>query len=501
MTTKRDSSKRDRRTRGGALALLIAVLLANFACADGDSLADNGGMSGTGISDGAITSFGSIFVGGVRWDLSSAEIRVRDVVVRESALRVGMVVRVEGDFDPGNRTGRAIRVRFDPELRGPIESTPVEVIPGLLKTFTLLGRTVTVNANRTTFGDGADFATLAADDVLEVSGLVDASGNVRATRVRAIPLIDDVELSDTVDNLTKNPDGSGIFDLGSITVRYTPATLFDDTTRVALANGDRVEVEGTLRSADEVDASRISAEDDDLGVTDLERAEIEGVVRVCPSAPDFCVRGIRVDTSAAVFEPPTFSPAPGDRVEIEGRVVGGILLADRVEDEEDESPDARLEGAVTATDASGGTLTLLGVTVRVDGDTILRDDSSAEDESFTLPEIVVGDYLEVRGVEEGGDVRARLVRREDATPGEDDVRLQGPVTALDRPTSSLSILVRSVPLDGDTLYFDRFDASRTAEEFFRTPGDVMIGDIVSAEDEDAASLSTLTEVDEVAIED
>ena len=58
-------------------------------------------MSGTGISQGSISAFGSIFVNGVRWDLSTATIEVDGVVV-SGRLRVGMVVRVEA-ADAGNR--------------------------------------------------------------------------------------------------------------------------------------------------------------------------------------------------------------------------------------------------------------------------------------------------------------------------------------------------------------------------------------------------------------
>ena len=83
------------------------------------------------------------------------------------------------------------------------------------------------------------------------------------------------------------------------------------------------------------------------------------------------------------------------------------------------------------------------------------------------------------------------------------MRLEGPVTGLNTITipPTLEILGQSVPLDMGTLYFDDLGASRTEEEFFRTPGDVMLGDVVSAEDVSALSLSTLAEADDVSIED
>ena len=498
-----DDRRFARRVRNLLAALLLLPVL---SCTDGGGgFADNGGMSGTGISDGEITAFGSIFVGAVRWTLLSAAVELDGQTATEADLRLGMVVRVEGDFDPGNTSGRALRVRYDPELEGPIEAAPIETIPGVEKSVSILGRTVIIDATRTVFADGADFGTLATDDVVEVSGLADDAGTIQATRVRSrgvYPAVDEVELRDEVTNLVKNPDGSGIFDLGAITVRYATTTPFDDLTRPALQNGVRVAVEGTLRpSGDEVDATLVERAERGFGMADLARAEIEGLVVNCPTAPDFCVRGVPVDTSSAVFEPVGFVPMAGDRVEVEGSVVAGVLIAEEVEDESDDPVDARLEGAVTSIDSGANTLTLLGVTVLVDGSTRLRDDSDVEDESFTFEEIEVGNYLTVRGLEEGGDVRARLIRRDDATPGADDVRLQGPVTALDRITPAISVLGQPIPLDAGTLYFDALGAPRSEEEFFRTPGDVMLGDVIAVQDVDAASLSTLSEADEVEIED
>ena len=469
-------------------------------------MADNGGMSGTGISQGEISAFGSIFVGGVRWTLPpTANIEVDGAPADESALRVGMIVTIEGDFDPDGATGRALAVRFEPELRGPIASPPVETSPGAEKRLTILGRTVFVDAVDTVFDAGANYDSLATDDVLEISGLWDPSGALRATRVASrgtFPALADAELGGRVSNLVQDPSGDGIFDIGSVTVRFEASTLVSEGAPVALANGDRVTVEGSLRpSGDEIDAERIEIDEEGLGEADLARAEIEGFVANCPTAPDFCVRGVRVDASMATFEPIGFVPVAGDRVEVEGPVFGGILRAESVEDEGGRRPDARIRARVTARDGESRTLTMLGVTVRVDDETRLRDESEEDDESFMFSEIALGDYLEVRGFEVGGILRARLLRREDGTAGEDDVVLRGPVTALDPTAASLSILGRSIPIGPGTLYFDLDDTRRSETEFFRDPGDVGLGDVASAKDEDALDLTTFSEVDEIALED
>lgn len=491
-----------------AAILITIVLFATGCSSDGGGLADSGGMSGTGVSQGAVSSFGSVFVNGVRWDLSSATIEIDGVVASESDLRVGMVVRVEGDFAAGNSDGTATRVTFEDVLEGPIEDAPVETVPGMIKTFTILGQTVAVDALETIFDDGAAFASLAADDVLEVSGFSDGAGGVQASRVSlrgTFPGDDDVDLVATVSSLVVNPDDSGMFDLGPIVVRFTQTTPFTDVTRATLMNGDRVKVEGALLSRTEIDATEVELEDDGLGAGDLERVELEGFATACPESMDFCVAGVPVDTSMATFDPVTYEPMIGDRVEVEGPLVSGTLEATRVESE-DEDPNqrnVRIEAAVTSIDNVARTLVVLGVSVAADGETVLEDNSLVEDENFRFSELVVGDFVKVQGIDDGGaNVRALSIVREDASEGDADVRLEGPVTGFDMATPpTLEILGQSVPLNLETLYFDDLGASRTEEEFFRDPGDVMLGDVVSAEDFEASSLSTLTEADEVSTDD
>ncbi len=510
-------------TRSIRLSRRLHALVAAFACClvlscdggAGGSLADNGGMSGTGVSQGSIGAFGSIFVNGVEWDLAGASIMLDGEAATESDLRLGMVVRIDGDFDPGDLTGSALSVEFDDSLEGPIGATPVETIAGLEKTFTILGNTIVVRSDTTIFdGEGASFATLMADDVLEVSGFLDAMGTIRATRVEAKGVFMDFresELRGVVSNLVANPNGTGIFDLGSIVIRYTENSIFEDVTRATLRDGDLVEVEGLLRdSMTEIDAEKVEFETAGLGSGDLARVEIEGIVVLCPEPYDFCVSGVPVDTSGATFEPVGFMPMAGDAVEVEGPLMAGVLVATRVESEdlEDLSRTARIEARASSVDPVARTLVILGVTVTVDPDTTLEDKSSINDESFMFQEINVGDYLEVSGVDTATSaITATSIRREDATPGSDDVRLEGPVTFLDPGMPDpgmppgLSILGQVVPpLDAGTLYFDSMGAPRSEEEFFRNPGDVMLGDIVSVKDVGAGDLSLLTEANEVELE-
>lgn len=489
--------------RGMRGAALAALALSALSCSSSDS----GGMSGTGIGQGSIDSFGSIFVNGVEWDVSSATIELDGVRADSADLRVGMVVRVEGDFSDDGLSGNADRVEFDDSIEGPIENDPVETVAGVEKTFSVLGSTVIMRVGETVFDDGASFAGLRQDDVVEVSGFVDSTGAIRATRIElsgAFPVDDDVELRGRVANLVKNPDDSGIFDLGTVVVRYTATTRFSDVSRGSLAAGDLVEIDGTLRpSGNEVDATKVERESTGFGSGDRDEAKVEGIVVLCSESPDYCVGGVPIDDGAAVFEPPGFLPAPGDRVEVEGSLVAGLLVAAKVEseDEDEDARDVRIDAVVTSVDTAARTLVILGVTISADGHTRLEDHSDLDDENLSFAELVPGQYLEVEAVSTGiNTARALSIERDDASPGDDDVRLEGPVTALDPNAPALSILGQPIPLDAGTEFRDGAGQTRTEEEFFRNPGDVALGDTVRARDQDATDLSTLAESDEVQIQ-
>ncbi len=495
-------------TRVGKLRKLFALAATALfcACSGGGGLADSGGMSGTGISQGAVTSFGSVFVNGVEWDLTSSTIEIDGAPASESELRLGMVVRITGDLAPTGTTGTAIDIVFDDTIEGPIENDPVvSPLDALEKSFMALGTRIIMNEETTAFDDGASFAELRRNDVVEVSGFIDDIGVVRATRIRLVvgvfPANSNAELRGLVSDLDQNPDGSGDFSIGTILVHYVASTDFSDLTRDSLANGSFIEAKGMLRmTGDELDADEIELEIQGLGDESIDDAEIEGFVSDFFSIGDFKVSGTPVDASApgVVFDPPGFVLTNGARVEVEGRLENGVLIADSVEDE-DEAEDVKIKAAVSSVDFAGQTIEVLGVTISADGKTRIEDDRDGN-ESFGFGDIEEGDWLEIRGLQTGlSAVLALGIERD--TPG-DDVILEGPVTFVDEIAPALRIIDQPIPLDPvGTLYFDDLEQFRTEEEFFRNPGDVMIGDIVQAKDESAVDLQTLSEADEVAIED
>lgn len=479
-------------------------LIATLACSSSTNTADTGGMSGTGVSQGSIDSFGSIFVNGVEWEIGNALIEVNDATGSEGDLRLGMIVLVRGDLDAGGLSGIATSVDYDNELEGPIEIDPILLVPeGTEKSFVVLGRTVIVDEFDTSFDAGVSFASIARRDVVEVSGFVDGAGNIRATRIALtgqFPADDEVEFKGFVANLARNGDGTGVFDIGAITVEYVNATDFSGTTEGDLVDGQFVEVKGELVGGgfDRVDATEIELEEEGLSGEDAESLEIEGLVSGFVSLADFEVAGVSVDASTASIDPAGAIIMDGDLVEVEGRLAAGVLIAESLEIEDENLETVKIEAAISAIDLLERNLTMLGVEVEIEGKTELEDERDGLSD-FGFDDLRVGDWVKVEAISTGaGTARAKKVTRDDA---EADVVLEGPVTELDRLVPALSILDQPIPLDDMTLYFDAQGQPRSEEEFFENPGFVESGDVVTVMDLDALQPDALLEADIVEVDD
>ncbi len=495
-----EASRPGMRARGHVFAPLFAALpliALLFGCSGGTHQA-NGGMSGTGISMGKITAFGSIYVNDVRWDVGSAAIELDDMAALEADLRVGMVVRVEGTLSADGTSGAATRVVFDDLVEGPIDGAPVDVDPGVTRSFVVFGLTVFIDASQTTFDGGATFAGLAANDIVEVSGFIDENGDIQASRVERDgafqPGVSEAEIRGAISMLDT---GAGTFEIGSVEIRYDSLgilTEFDGLTAGDLQDGLVVEVEGILTAVDEIDASRIERESSLLGSDDADEVELEGIVAGFTSlGADFTVAGVTVDGSMAQLEPPGLMLFNGLRVEVEGRLVAGRLIAEEIESEEDDDESAEIEAAITSIDYADGSLVALGVTVEVEAGTQLRDERD-QLPNFKFSDISAGDWLEIKGGATGVDTISATEIKRDAS--KTDVELKGPVTALDAGVPSFSILGQPIPIDGATQY-ELVNGPTSESGFFSA---VMLDDIVEAKDESAVSLDALTDVDEVEME-
>lgn len=370
---------------------------------------------------GVITRFGSIYVNGVEYDTSEAEIIIEGEPATEQELGVGMVVFVDGEVNEDGVTGTAVRVFADDEIEGPVSAIETAA-DGDSKQLTILGFDVIVERGATVFED-TTFDTIAVNDVVEVSGFPETGNNLRATRVEKKADFVAGETEIEIDGLVASL-GATTFSLGDFTVDYETADL--SQVEGALADGMAVEVYGTLVDSI-ITATRIESEDDISDRVEVDdEFEIEGTVTAFNSLADFVVNGVSVNAEAATFKPATLTIANGSIVEVEGVWDGSVLTASKVELRR-----GRIEvtATVEAVDVEGNTLTLTvgtsSVVVTVTGNTLFDDDSDVIGR-LTLSDINVGDFLEVEAYEDNGALIATRIDRENDDEV-DDFEVKGAV--------------------------------------------------------------------------
>lgn len=440
------------------------ALLAGLAACNGGSLQlSGGGIGGTGVSQGPITGFGSIFVNGVEFDTAGATILRDGVAIGESELRIGMVVTVEGSID-GSR-GTATTVNYAKDLDGPIGAKPTA------NTLVVLGQTVVIDNLTRLHVDGIGAPT--ADDLLlndhvEVSGFATADGRIRATYIEKKAAGAELELKGTISAVS----GSTL-SVGALQVDTVNATLIGFGGR-APAVGDYVEVQGASLVGTTLFATTVELHSRDLGTTEADRAEVAGLVTRVTSATDFVVNGQRVQTGAAT----TYSGGVaadvrlGVQLEVEGRLANGVLVASEVT-----FKDAlELEGNVAAVNPLSGALTITGLP----GITVVVDEALTDiDGAAGVGAITVGDHVKVRGrsVSAASCVAACVLALElEVEPGDAELALQGPVDSLAAPI----VIVLGVAVDTSSVADTDFSGNGVSgrSSFF---GVTRVGDIVKME--------------------
>ena len=332
------------------LASLAAVLVALNGCGGGGGGDTLAGIGGTGkIASGSITGFGSILVNGIKYDIDSASLEVNDddsAELSQDDLRIGMVVTVtavvEGDV------GVASLVIYDNEIEGPVSGL-IDPGNGLTKSFSVLGIDVIVEDPGTEFDDsyapGFSFATIADGDVVEVSGFFDDSNTLNATYIKKtddfVSGESEIELKGTPDAGTDAGAGES-FVLDGVIVNILADADLSEVPGERVTDSMFVEVEGTLISDNPltVEAFRIEQEEEGLD-DDAGEAELEGFVSDFVDISNFRVDGQLVDASDAEFKSTDLDLRLSDglKVEVEGTIVGGLLDAKKVEEENGDEDD------------------------------------------------------------------------------------------------------------------------------------------------------------------
>lgn len=401
----------------GAL-LMVAGLV---ACDDTSLNLAEGGMTGTGISVGSITGFGSIWVNGVRYDVSNAMF-TRDgaSVAGQSDYRIGEVVTIKGSVDADGVSGVAGSVEFDDVLEGTVSQTSTDG-----KTLQVLGKTVSADA-RTVLHGFTLLTDLQAGNVVEISGYRQG----QAIRATSITLKQSsftanqsmLEVKGTVSNVDLVAQ---TFQLDQWGVDYSSARLeLPGNTPQA---GQYVEVKSNLApQGNRLTASEVELEDERPVFDSGQELELEGIVTAFTSSVQFNVNGQPVITNASTrFE----YGIPADvklntQLEVKGAInANGVLVAEEIELlQRSESDSSELEGRITALNPATLEISLSGMTVLVDNRTSLVDEINDRYVSLQFADLRVNDFIEVDGsrLNDGRILALKIERKTDEQDEQDD---------------------------------------------------------------------------------
>jgi hypothetical protein len=369
----------------------------------------------------------------------------------------------------------AVNVRF--EVQGTL--TRVDTATGTVE---LLGQVIVTDALTRIYEDNPDdsyssvtLADLVVGQYVEVSGTRRADDTILATRIeRKLIRSGDVGYSDAqlrgavsqLDAVTK------IFFIDNQRVDYAAATV-----RGTLADGSRVEVEGSLSGSTLV-ANKVEIEDDFDDDRRGGESELEGPVTALDAvARRFDLFGYTVDYSTARLRG---TLVEGARVEVEGRLdatTPGLVIAREIEvkhrDGGSALSDSEIKGAVTAVNPLGLTLSVAGLDFYTDASTVFERD----DRGVSLGSLLTGDFVEVKFDSRqvvGGRAYATKIELESGRDGSegnvsggDDsgYELKGRIAGFDAVARSFTLNGYTVQVGAGT-YYESGDRSITADAFF-----------------------------------
>lgn len=398
-----------------ATATLLCSLLLG-SCVESALTVAEGGMSGTGISTGRITGFGSIYVNGIHYDVSQAAFyRDGKTASGQDAFNVGEVVTISGDVAANGVDGKAIQVTFDSLLVGEVT---VPATDG--QSLTVMGQAVQTDDLSILHGI-EQLADLQVGDVVEISGVRDADGVITAASITLLPG------RKPQDGLGLKLEGriSGLlteqasFQLGNLFVDYSLAQLEGFLPGQTLAEGQYVEVEtrqplqGML-----LVAARISLKRQQPDYPAATRLRLEGLVTALDAADRFTLNGQPVVTGTATqfIDMNATDLALNMALEVEGTINQvGELLASRVmaRHVHGDGRVVRLEGAIVALQPTQQTLTLADGVLQVDNASMLLFGRDADRRQTTgsFAALQVGDYVRVEAIPQN-DGSLRVLRLE-----------------------------------------------------------------------------------------
>lgn len=447
-----------------ATTACLAALLAACGGGTGADGTDTAGIEGTGSTQGSITGFGSVFVGGVRFSTETAEIFINGNLASEDDLQVGMVVDIDGDIT-SDTAGIADRVSFDRAVLGPVEA--IDIAAGRI---TVLGQTVLVTDGTLIFdslGNASSIDQLSINQTVELDGLYNPDGSYMATYISVIrnnyTRGDLVDLEGRISNLR-----STSFTIGNQTIDYSIRASVSPSVN-SLRNGAYAEVSGRQRS----DGSLVIA--DRITVVELKVGEpgdevvAEGVVDDL-IGNRFVINGQTVDLSFSTRNDNNNETLRnGSNIRLKGSINDSNVL-EASSHELVKAPTLRIRSSIDAINPAAQRVTILGISADSTVTTQYLDLSDPNNRRFRFGDLRTGDFVEVRGYRDNSNrtIVSRMERISQISTSADNSVIQGEIDSISAQTNSMRVLGVVVNYSDTTQFEDANGNSISQADFEAT---------------------------------
>lgn len=322
------------------LAIFISIFLSS--CGGGVISIVEGGISGTGITSiGRITAFGSIYVNGIRFDVDNASFtRDGKVSLGQSEFSIGEYIVITGTVNADKISGVASEVLFTDIIEGEVTKAANNSL-----SLEVLGQVINVT-NLTSLHNFNNLNDLVAGNLVEVSGIKNASGISTATSIKLKEdSFEDGSENELKGNVSNINVANKTFQINTITIDYAGAELKGFNNQ-SLQNGQYVEVKSVSKLVNSIlVANEIELEEDEHlnineSIEEGTEVELEGLVTRFVSITDFDVNGLKITTDSKTEFHEKKSNDIGLNVflEVKGLInASGVLVAKEVSfDSEDE---------------------------------------------------------------------------------------------------------------------------------------------------------------------
>ena len=410
---------------------------------------------------GVITGFGSVFINGVEYETDGTTVTTDDTnAASEADLQVGMVVTLNGSVNDDGSTGTASAIHYEEQIKGPLDSIDLAA-----NTLNVLGQTIVFD-DLTNF-DNLILADLIPGDFLEISGFFNSNNELYATRIeKSNPLDDTLKIQGVVSQLDSANQN---FALSGITIDYSNAEFINITVDgltndlVVRVKGDANLLVNNVFSVNEVKA--ILREDAPI---EGETFHIEGLISRLDSAEFFVVNNINVvvDSNTEFEYGDASMLAVNTYVKVKGSInADGNLLAKEIRIQQ--AMEIKIEGFVQSIDLEANTVTVLDVLFYIDEQTQMKDDSDAEKKYFSLTDLAVNDFIELKGFVdgEGRNIATQLERKNHDARA--DTEIKGKVEEIKADSFSFVLSGITVSITETTILEDSNEQLFNQESFFQ----------------------------------